>query len=391
MSKNNDVFKTLFLPNDVAQTSGTRSAALTNGDWGVFDYDTGLSVTATTAAAIPGRFYIAYKGDGTLGVAGELYTTSGSHIQLKNVSNLTINNDNVATDQTLTVSAMEAQSGASATNYDYGIKFDFRGNTDVYQRFGANQASKFAMANTKCVGTGTASDDADAEVVAQWAESLANDVDQFIGFSVAGTGITNTPVVYTASGTMGTSGSWADSVGAITEAVALAQIRLYATTSTDLATVFTINSFSSMYSFCNVNPKYFKMRGIRAIPSLLGGTCAWGTFAETVSIIYEEGRGYDVQELEYLAGGFTGDPGVYRQSRLNGLPFTRSSFLAVSATFYTVCALEYAQFSIGGWQEYLNNQSTYIILPDTVTNTAGFPVHVLGLIASAAGAPSITT
>ena len=84
MSRNNDVFKTLFLPNTVAQTSG-KVGALTNGQWGVFDYDTGNAITATDIANISQKYFIAYKGDGTLGVAGEIYTTTGTHIQKKNV------------------------------------------------------------------------------------------------------------------------------------------------------------------------------------------------------------------------------------------------------------------------------------------------------------------
>ena len=398
MSRNNDVFKVLFLPNAIAEAYDQveRATGLSNGEWGVFDYDTGLNAwplvgSAFVAADIPSNFYIAYMGDGTLGTAGKLYTSTGTHIQKKNIEGFTINNDNVATNQVVTISGLECQSGSTATNYDYGIKFDFRGNTEIYQRFGANQASKFAVANTKCVGTGTASDDADAEVVAQWAESLANDTDQFISMSISGTGITNTPVVFTASGIAGTAGAWADAGGAITEAVALAEIRAYATTSTDLAMAITVGQFSSTYTFLNVNAKYFKQRGIHAVTSLIADDCTFGTITATTPMVYEEGLGYDVQELEYLAEGFTGMPGPYRQSRLNGLPFQNTEFIAVKATKYTICSLEYSQFSRGGWQDYLNPQSTYIILQATPTNTAGYPLHMISLIVNAVGAPVITT
>ena len=400
MSRNNDVIKVLFLPDKVtkgADQSGFATAsALANGDWGVFNYDTGANIwtaqaTPFDADDISSNFVIAYRGDGTLGTAGELYTSSGTHIQKNNVKTWSINNDIAGVTQKIAVSAMGAESGASATNYNYGIKFDFRGNSELYQRFGANQASKFFMGNTQCVGTGTASDDADAEIAAQWAEALGNDNDQFMNISIAGTGITNTPVVYTASGTAGVAGAWSDDSGAVTEAVALAKIRLYATTSTDLAIVFEFQSFSSIYTFCNVNPKYFKQRAIKAIPALLGGDCAFATVAESQTMVYPEGLGYDVQELEYLAGGFTGKPGPYRQSRLNGLPFSDVEFIATAATSYTVCALEYDQMSIGGWQEYQNNLSTYIILQATPTDTAGYPKHIIDIIANGVGATIITT
>jgi len=307
MSRNNDVSKVLFLPEKAAKAAGSRVGALANGEWGVFNYDTGLTITATTitAATLPNNFFIAYVGDGTLGEAGEIYFSTGTHIQKRNLRYYTQNNPVTATGQVITVSGLEAQSGSGADNYDYGIKFDFRGNTELYQRFGMNQASKFATANTKCVGNGTASDDADAEVVAQWAKQIANDTDQFISFTVTGTGIgtsggsggSGTPgITFTASGNAGTVGAWTDNDAAtanisITETEALAFIRAYATTSTDLSIAFTIDVFSSTYSFCNVNPKYFKQRGIKAIGSLVAENCTFGTITETTPMVYEEGAG----------------------------------------------------------------------------------------------------
>jgi len=393
MSKNNDVCKVLFLPDAKPQdaTAVQRAAGLSNGEWGIFNYDTSINIWANDNAAfaatdLPANFIIVYKGNGTIGTAGELYTSAGSHIQSRNVEQWSVNSDNVGVLQSIAVSAMEAESGSTADNYEYGIKFDFRGNSELYQRFGYNQASKFFMANTQCVGSGTASDDADAEVVAQWAEALANDPDQFMNMTIAGTGITNTPVIYTASGTPGLEGVWTAAGSVVTEAVALAGIRAYLTTSVDLTTTFQFQSFSSIYAFCNVNPKYFKQRAIIGIPSLLGGTCSFATVAETVAMKYPEGLGYDVQELEYQAEGFSSKPGIYRQSNLNGLPFSGAEFIAVSSTYYTVCALEYAQVSIGGWEQYSNNISTYIVLDSVPNGATDFPIGIFTVIAAATGA-----
>jgi len=409
MSTNNDVFKTLFLPNKVAVTSGN-IADLAEGDWGVFNYETGIAINVAAAITLPAGFIIAYKGDGTLGIAGEMYTSAGTHMQTKGVLGITVNNDNAAVSQVLRLSGLTAQSGADATNYDYGFKLDLRGNTDVYMRFGANQASKLFTANTKCVGSVGASGDADAEVAAQWAEGIANDQDQFLSVSVAGTGIGAAthvegdilgPVIYTASGVVGKAGVWSalvvdsgdvtESVKVLTATEALTMIREYSTGSSDLVIDVTVGSFGSLYSFCSVNPKYFKQRQIKGILSLVGEECNFATVTETQAMIYEEGRGYDIQELEYLAGGFTGDPGPYRQSRLNGLPFAASSFLAVKDTFYTVATIQYVQKSVGGWQAYENNLSTYIVLQADPTNTAGYPLHAIGLLATALGVEIVTT
>jgi len=90
MSTNNDVSKVLFLPESAAEEAGTRVGGLANGEWGVFDYDTGLSidaslVTSSVDIVLPNNFFIAYVGNGTLGKAGEIYTTAGTHIQKKNL------------------------------------------------------------------------------------------------------------------------------------------------------------------------------------------------------------------------------------------------------------------------------------------------------------------
>jgi hypothetical protein len=385
MSTNNDVFKTLFLPNKVAVTSGN-IADLSEGDWGVFNYETGVAINVASTITLPAGFIIAYKGDGTLGTAGEMYTSAGTHIQTKNFESITLNNDTAGVAQILQLSNVDI-----LEDDDISLKLDLRGNTDVYMRFGANQASKFFTANVKNLGNVGVSEDPNAEGIAQFAEGIANDVDQFLSLSVAGTGITNSPVVYTASGVSGKAGQWSDSVGDITAATALAQIRTYPTSSSDITMDITVGMLSSMYNFCAVNPKYFKQRAIKGVLSLNGGETVFATVTETQAMVYEEGRGYDIQELEYLAGGFTGDPGPYRQSRLNGLPFATSSFLAVKDTFYTVAALQYVQESVGGWQRYKNDVSTYIVLQATPTNTAGYPLHALGLLATALGVNIVTT
>jgi len=241
------------------------------------------------------------------------------------------------------------------------------------------------------VGSSGASAYAPAEVIAQFVESLAHDTDQFMNLSVTGTGLTGA-TVYTASGTSNGTGTWTVNSVASTEAAALAAIRAGTAA---MALSISMQTFSQIYAFCNVNPKYFKQRQIAAVPSLTGGSCAWADFEETVATIYEEGRGYDIQELEYIAEGFLTGP--YRQSNLNGLPFMNAEFIASKDLYYTVCVFAYDQFSVGGWQEYLNNLSTYFVLDGESTagdsapaTTAGYPKAVLNSIAKVQGITEVT-
>ena len=412
MSTNNDVCKVLFLPEKTGNAAGDRISDLTTGKWGVFDYDTGLTVDISAATAsvkfvVPRNFFIAYMGDGTLGVSGKIYTSAATHVQRDRIQYYTTNTDAAALGQTILLNEIDVESGATATNYDYGVKLDFRGNTEVYTRFGANQASKTFMANTKCVGTGTASSYDGAEVVAQIAQGIANDDDQFLNVTVTGTGVAG-PVIaadafinYVASGIAGTAGKWYEGATnvlttEITEAQALTGIRKG---TADVTLTIVTQTFSSLYTFCNVNPKYFKQRQIAAVPSVVGGDCAWGTIAQTVAMIYERGRGYDIQELEYLDNGFGGNSaGPYRQSNLNGLPFTAASFIADKDKYYTVCALSYMNMSVAGWMEHLNSMSTYFVLDGDATAgnsapapTAAFPKAVLDSIALTLGITEVSS
>ena len=387
MSRNNDVCKVLFLPESAAEAVDTLPSALANGEWGVFDYDTGKAINPDIATnGLPNNFYIMYVGDGTLGTAGEIYTSTGTHIQQRNVRYYTQNDDATAVGQAITLDNIVVESGADATNYDYGVKLDFRGNTEVYQRFGMNQATKFAVANTRCVGSSGASEVAAMEVAIQIFEAFMYDSDQFMSLSLDWTGTYATapkPILYVA-------GATSTQAAVQTDLNELRAAGDSAAADTPVL-VITMTDFSAMYYFCNVNPKYFKLRQIAAIPSLSGANCKWADFEQTVAMVYEEGTGYDIQELEYLAGGFTGKPGPYRQSRLHGLPFSDYEYIAIKTTKYTVNVLSYDQFSVAGWQEHLNNQSSYFILVATPAATAGFPSPVLDAIATACGVTKLTT
>ena len=377
MSTNNDVYQVLTIPNEASEVlaPATKTVAdLGKGKWAIFNADdnkpiditpTGGTPVGPIPLVMPARWYFAYRGGDngtTTPVIGEpdmLYKSAGTHIQSRYCKSYTGSLAKAPTAQTIELTNPVIQSGPDATNYDYGLRLDLRGNTEVYQRYGANQATKFFMANTRCVGDETAvtGQEADIEAAAQWAAQISYDTDKFLGVlvDVTGTGGTDT-IKYDLDTTTNVFG-WTIDGAATTEALALAAIRAGATLDTFEIYIYPL---SSLYKFCNVNPKYFKQREIRAIPSLIGGNCKWGDFTETQAMTYEIGRGYDVKELEYVAGGWNGKPGPYRQSILHGLPFMDFEYLALKDHYYNVHTFQYDQFSVGGWLEYLNNLSTYI-------------------------------
>jgi len=101
-----------------------------------------------------------------------------------------------------------------------------------------------------------------------------------------------------------------------------------------------------------------------------------GTTTVVTEPVYPEGKGEDLQKLEYDAGGWNGKPGPYRAFNGLGLQKTGYEFFTTKGANYNTVSLAYDQFSVAGWIEHLNNLETIIAIPcaDTVTLTGLFAV-----------------
>lgn len=77
-----------------------------------------------------------------------------------------------------------------------------------------------------------------------------------------------------------------------------------------------------------------------------------------------EGKGYDIQYVEYQAGGHNGKPGLYRQSEALGsfMP-SMLDVNAVRNSEYIQLVLGHDSVSIVGFQEPLNDMETIICVP----------------------------
>ena len=117
--------------------------------------------------------------------------------------------------------------------------------------------------------------------------------------------------------------------------------------------------------FCSINTLYLKPRETVMIVSLTSGFDCGGIVEVIQDVVYEQGSGYDVRQREYKAGGWNGKPGPYRVSELNGVASNGFRYFSDTDTKYNRVNLTYDQFSIGGWQEYLNNLATEIYFPVT--------------------------
>lgn len=118
-------------------------------------------------------------------------------------------------------------------------------------------------------------------------------------------------------------------------------------------------------------PVKFWTNGMNMVVSLVGdfGICNGG-ITQVTDAVYPDGKGADVQVLEYEAGGWTGNPGPYRTQALTGLQKGNFEYFAALTTNYNLWTLVYEQDSVSGARRYVSNIQTIFAVPcgDGTTN-----------------------
>jgi hypothetical protein len=175
-----------------------------------------------------------------------------------------------------------------------------------------------------------------------------------------------TPITVTfAGGTTNVTAADAD----ITSTV-VADLAAFATANPGACPTIRLQSVpSKVKQYCDVNTQYYHLRMPKLTVSFaqanntsLGFDCN-GTVATVQELIYSEGFGYDLANIEYKAGGFVGKPGVYRTGDMIGVAFPGFSSLVNKTTFYNKIDLTYDLESNSGWLDYKNNLNTSIVFP----------------------------
>lgn len=139
---------------------------------------------------------------------------------------------------------------------------------------------------------------------------------------------------------------------------------------------------SKVRTYCSINLKYHKIRSTNVTVSLIEGFTCNGALTTVQELQYSEGKGYDVKELEYMAGGWNGKPGPYRVSSLTNMPREGFVYFAVQGSNYNLINLTYDQMSVGGWLEYMNNLQTTIAIPCGSSTTLTGLITILDAIFS---------
>jgi hypothetical protein len=362
MATTNPVSQVLVTTGNAAPlAAGNTVANLAVGQIGVFSYHTGLSLGAASIVGDTRDIFIAVGLDpDATGSLVDIAKSAGQVIQVRNAKSYTLKGPAVALPKIIDITGFSA-----LCDSDYAIKIEFR-NQKIYSMNGYNQFSKTFNAHTPCCADNcTTCEDGDCNALAlAIVQNINLDEDALV---------TATLIDYT------TTGEGADAVVVAEGAEYEAWIADVANAGLCLGIRLTSNPLG-LKNFCSVNLGYFNPRGTDMIVSMVEGFNCNGNQTTYQELVYSEGSGYDVQQLEYMAGGWNGKPGPYRVSTLTNLPREGFQFNAVKTASYVQLVLSYDQQSVGGWLEYLNNLETVIAIPCAGTTTLTGLVAILDAI-----------
>ena len=349
MSRNNDVFQVLVTKgNQAVLAAGNEVTDLLPGQAGVFSFESNLSIDGT----VPTRnFYVAVgldeDGDG---VTDNIRKSAGSHIQTRNIAFYSYRPFEAGRPMILEFKDFKTSCGEQ-----YGIAIEFR-NQQIYRTQGYVQFKvNYVVEGICCGGCSTGCQSGDDNLVAKkLVDAINNDPRGFVKAEMFNTTTNAVVTNYDAF------------------VAANLVVNTDANPTNDVKLGVRITSIpQKINKYMGIDTKYFHMRETFLVPSKLIGFECNGEFSVKQTAKVTQGLGYDIQYLEYLAGGWNGNPGPYRTYKVNGLakPIT---YVAETNTQYGILALTYDQFSIGGWLEYLNNEASIIAIPqaDSVTRAS---------------------
>jgi hypothetical protein len=341
MSRNSDVFQVLVPTSVTIAPTATTLAALAVGQIGAFSYDTNLALNP--AALATEDFYFAVKVLNLDGVA-DVRKSTGHSIQVKN--NVSFTNKiytapvNMVTNNTFEV---------IVCGDEIGVKIEVR-NQEAYRLNGFNQVVKtYLVPTSDCVNCDAGCFDKDCAAVLTALVALINaDPDSLV----------------TASQVAPTATDPVDACQTGTDGYVAGKL------------ILTVDP-AILKDWCNINLGYFYPHQTQIIVTPLGG---FADTTEATAMVFSDGQGYDIKQLEYEAGGWNGNPGPYRVSPLVGTALGDFQFFAQVGTNYDVVQVQHDHTSISGWRKDDSFQRTIIAAPNGAVGTAvsAFVALVLG-------------
>lgn len=357
MSKNNSVFNVLPTSGDSAILAKDQTwDALADGQLGIFNSDTGLSVDATSAVPRDIHFITAHDTNGD-GQIDDIRRSPGFVFQTGNVESYNVRKYNPPRTQKFVISGIKASCDTT-----YSIKFQ-GWNDDVFRTIGWNAYSKRFTVDTGCCdpcadcecGTGSCK---------ELAYKLAMNINE------------------TSNGML--------KAGLLTDTGAALAFTAYDAYAADAANKdkcldIEIESMAAatISNLCGI-PVGYSWTRVMAFEVILGTgfTCSNGLVTETQELMYEQGAKGDIQMCEYQAGGWNGNPGLNRQYA-GGL--ARPITYLANAPKYDQIWITNHQREIAGWHAHDANLSLNIAVPSTDSTTLASVIAVLDVMFSKFG------
>ncbi len=321
--------------NQGVAAAGLRPDQLLSGQLGVFDYNTGLSVDGSVPSKNRNVFIAVgiARGLAAASAVTDIRKSAGENVEKSGLRAMTQKPYVAGVDKEVVLDF-----GTLKANTSYTAKLEFR-SQEAFRNFGNNTPVKSA---TLATGPAVNTDELyNAFVVAFGNELLLADEDE---------GIVSIAFL---------DGGAADAVIAEEDvADAVGKLKLQITVAS-----------SPLKTYTTINLNYLNPRATNFIVSTPDGFDSTASVTVTQELVFEEMSGYDVNQLEYVAGGWNGNPGVYRESSVG---FAGVELFAVQATGYDVISLSYDNTGIGGGEKYHTSLETIIAIPaaDNTTFTA---------------------
>lgn len=439
MATTNPVYKVMITNgNQGLLAAGNPVGSLADGQLGVFNYETNLSVgTGSDPESFQNIYFALRRGNNYIFSAGQ-------QIQTRNVKNLTIKGTTVGKPRIVEVSGVKVM-----CEKEYGIKIESR-NQAAYYQFGYNGLVKTYVAVADCCedpckdcGTGNG-----AKLMTDLMNSINGDPDKLVTATLfasqteatVGDPTTDGTAVISVGGTLVEvellgADSAAQAATKIAAAINAADVKAKASADTDTLTVIDTNTVSGSAASISLvsaggtgltlssitasnpainDPDTFATTypgvtpGLRITAQALTDTSSYagnveidylnsldndiivsgvmgfdcnGKITNVQNPVNDEGLGREILHEEKFALGW-GATGPYRQSAvLGGLERGTKDVLYANPTArYNVVSLEYDQFSVGGWLEYLNNLRTLIAVPCNDSTTMAALAAIIDVI-----------
>lgn len=306
--KNNPIFQVLVVSNTGICTTGYGLDQLAVGQLGLFDADTNLAIDPN--GAFPDKVYWAVGIPNAGGTLGDIRKSAGEYIR-KSKINTVFSQQSV--DEAAQVTTINFAGFVPVKDKDYVFRFNFMNNDSMYMHGFDHPTKSFVVSTDPNTAPNL------ADFCTAVAAEFNKDTEQVI--------------------------------------VAVA-------TSTTVVLTFGIDE--KVDSLGGLNPKYRSLRPYKVKVSVGGDFIPSNYTITTVEPVYAQGLGYDIAQLEYLAGGWNGNPGIYRDSTLTGLiGHSTKIFADITAKYWTMRLNYEFESHSGGNLPYSNQLETLIAIPET--------------------------